>query len=161
MTDSIWQILSHNGMEKRQQQKTKTEGVALNLVNLVIVTWKTLERIVLVVNQMQLIGFRVSTEWASEVGKHGSRDLRRWTKSAAVNTAREMGEWLLLCTRLLLKVIKCSKMRLMSSQQNSKNILIAIVLATLNWHILWLIYLNKAVKKWVIITLLSKGFMGN
>ena len=92
MTDSIWQILSHNGMEKRQQQKTKTEGVALNLVNLVIATWKTLERIVLVVNQMQLIGFRVSTEWASEVGKHGSRDLRRWTKSAAVNTAREMGE---------------------------------------------------------------------
>lgn len=63
MSDSIWHMFSYSGREKRQpQKKTKAEGLALNLVNLVVATWKTLERTVLVVDQMHLIGFRVSTE---------------------------------------------------------------------------------------------------
>ena len=73
-------LLQWNGKKTNNNKNTQTEGVALTLVNLVIATWKPLERIVLVVNQMQLIGSRVSTERASEVGKHGSREARRWTK---------------------------------------------------------------------------------
>lgn len=93
-------LLQWNG-KKTNNKNTQTEGVTLTLVNLVIATWKTLERIVLVVNQMQLIGFRVSTEWASEVGKHGSRETRRWTKHGSEHSQEDRRKRTMACFRFM------------------------------------------------------------
>lgn len=102
MSDSIQHMFSYSGMEKRQQQqKKKAEGVALNLVNFIISTWKTLERIVFVVDQMQLIGFRVSTEWASEVGKQGSREMRWWTKRGSEHSQENGRKRITACFRVM------------------------------------------------------------